>query len=172
MNQEPTKQRRRWPWFFAGVILALLATGVTTILIGVGHGLAGWGTPRVITDEAVRARLQERGVHLPPSAHNLYHSIAGFVDHTEYIAFSATPDESMAAAFAYAKRTTDNPQFIDGARSQFPFINDGPGHWGDEWATTLWDIKPVTKGKVFEERHVFVLVDTETSRVFISTWSE
>jgi hypothetical protein len=172
MNVVSTKQRRRWPWFLAGVLLTLLLTGATVLIMDVGRGLAAWGTPQVITDEAVRARLTERGVKLPPTAHKLYHSIAGFVDHSEYIAFSATPDECLAAAVAYAKRSSDRPEFKDGIRSQYDFINEGPGHWGDEWKTPLWDIQGVINGRVYEERHLFVLIDTDASRVFISTWSE
>jgi uncharacterized protein with LGFP repeats len=94
------------------------------------------------------------------------------VDHTEYIAFSTAPADAMRAAVAYARRATNSPTFAAGTKSEYRFINEGPGHWGPEWATPLWDITTITNGQVFEIRHLFVLVDSDKSRVYISTWSE
>ncbi len=172
MNDQPHKPRRRWPAFLLGVVLTLVLVGIVSFFMAFARGMASWGTPVVMTDEAVRSRLEERGVHLPASANHLYHSIAGFVDHTEYIAFSTAPDDAMPTAIAFAQRATNAPIFTVGTQSEYSFINDGPGHWGPEWASPLWSIAAVTNGQVFEIRYMFVLVDTDKNRVYISTWSE
>lgn len=171
MNQ-PDKPKRRWPAFLAGAITSLL---VIVIIIGlkfVAGSLANFGGPRVLTDAAVRARIEERGVTLPASAGSLYHSIVAFVDHTEFIGFTTAPEDAMPVAIAFARRATNSPAFVPGTRSEHSFVNKGPAGWGPEWASALWDISSVTNGRVFEIRHLFVLVDTDKSRVYISTWSE
>lgn len=102
MNQ-PDKPKRRWPAFLAGAITSLL---VIVIIIGlkfVAGSLANFGGPRVLTDAAVRARIEERGVTLPASAGNLYHSIVAFVDHTEFIGFTTAPEDAMPIAIAFAR---------------------------------------------------------------------
>ena len=78
----------------------------------------------------------------------------------------------MPTALAFAQRTTNAPSFVAGTQSEHYSINEGPEHWGPEWEDPLWDISSVKIGQVFEIRYLFVLVDTDRSRVFISTWSE
>ena len=172
MNDTRQTPRRRWPAFLAGVTATLFLVGIVHFGLTFARGMASWGHPVVVSDEAVRSRLVERGVNLPVSAHHLYHSIAGFVDHTEYIAFSAAPSDAMPTALAFARRATNSPSFTPVTKSKHRFINDGPKYWGPEWATPLWDITTVTNGQMFEMRHLFIVVDTDKSRVYISTWSE
>ena len=172
MSDIQQSPRRRWPAFIAGVIVTLILTGIVHFCLTFASGMANWGQPVVASDEAVRSRLAARGVDLPASAHHLYHSLAGFVDHNEYIAFSTAPADAMPVAMAFAQRATNSPSFRPGTKSEHSFINDGPRCWGPKWATSLWDITTVTNGQMFEMRHLFVLVDTDKSRVYISTWSE
>ena len=172
MNSNEIVYRRRWPWFITGFVISLIVTITAIRISAYVRRLGAWGMPQVTSDNAVRARLDGRGVLLPESAHHLYHAIAGFVDHEEYIAFSAPYNDCMSSAMKYARRQTNEPIFSKGTKSEYEFINEGPAHWGTEWATPLWDIHNVKSGLVFEERHVFVMVDTDSNRVFISTWSE
>jgi hypothetical protein len=173
MNMKNSQQpRRRWPAFLAGVIVALAIVGIAHLFQNLGRGMASWGQPVVVSDEAVRSRLENSGVDLPESAHHLYHAIAAFVDHTEYIAFSTAPADAMPTAIAFAKRATNSPSFTQGTRSSHSFINDGPSSFGAEWESPLWDIATVTNGQILELEHLFILVDTDKSRVYISTWSE
>ena len=166
------KPRRLWPVFLAGVIVTLTLVGIAHFFQQLGRGMASWGQPVVVTDEAVRTRLANSGVDLPASAHHLYHAIAGFTDHTEYIAFSTAPSDAMPTAIAFAQSATNSPSFTQGTKSKHSFINDGPRSLGSEWDSPLWDITTVTNGQVFELEHLFILVDTDKSRVYISTWSE
>ncbi|MDA3873483.1 MAG: hypothetical protein PF795_05950, partial [Kiritimatiellae bacterium] len=82
------KPRCRWATFFTGVFVTLVIVGTGYFILSFARSLASFGQPVVVSDEAVRSRLVERGVELPESAHHLYHASAGFVDHTEYIAFT------------------------------------------------------------------------------------
>lgn len=172
MNDAFLGTRRRWPAFIAGVIVALIVAGLFHSGLVFKRGMASWGKPVVVSDEAVRSRIAGCGVDLPVSAHHLYHAIAGFMDHTEFIAFSTAPSDAMPTALAFAQRATNAPFFTPGAKSKYGFINDGPGSLGPEWATQLWDISAVTNGQVFEIRQLFILVDAEKSRVYIARWSE
>ena len=156
----------------AGVLVTLVIFGFVAVVSAVGHGLARWGSPIVYSDDAVRSRLTERGVNLPVSAHHMYHAIAGFVDHAEFIGFSTAPEDAMPSAMDYARRAAISPTFVSGSRSKYDFVNKGPLSWGKQWATPLWDIAAVTTGLTFEAEHTFVLVDTAKSRVYIATWSE
>jgi uncharacterized protein with LGFP repeats len=156
----------------AGAITALLVTGGVFGILNIAKGFDKFGSPRVMTDDVVRTQIEGRGVELPASAGKLYYSIAGFVDQTEFIAFTTAPTDVMQSAISFAQQATNVPVFKSGSKSEYSFINDGPKGWGPEWATPLWDISSVKNGQMFEIRHMFILVDTDNSRVYISMWNE
>ena len=172
MNEKTNKPRSRWLAFLAGALVTLAIVCVVSIASKFSQGLAQWGRPIVCSDDAVRNRFAERGINLPTSAHHLYHAIAGFVDHSEFIGFSTAPEDTLPCAISYAKQRTNSPTFVTGTRSKYDFINKGPQIWGKQWATPLWDITTVTNGQLFEVEHTFILVDTDKNRIYIATWSE
>ena len=172
MKSAPGKLRK-WT-----VRLLLLLTGACvgcalTFLALAAKGLTDWGEPTVLSDADVHSKSSARGIPLPSSASNLYFSIEGFVDHTEFIAFTAPIEDSKRAIEEFLKKRGCSLTSLEaGTISRYDFINEGPAGFGEKWRTSQWDISQVKNGLMHKEKYIFALLDRNSGRVYISTWSE
>jgi len=154
-----------------GFLLGIALTLCSVLLYNVGKsildGFLSWGESEIFSDQDVRQRITQRGIKLPEHAGRLYYEIHGFIDHSEYIAFSTTPQEAMQIAQAFALRFSEDPQFVDVSAKDiakkttiYPLEK-----------TLYWDISDIKRRQIFEQEFVVILVDTEKGRVYITTWS-
>jgi hypothetical protein len=149
---------------------------MTKSITGLGIILAacagcGFNTSTVIrTDEAARSKIVSSGVTLPASATNLYYAFQPqFADYLDtWISFSATPSDCMSVAQAIASTKTNTPVFAVGTKSKDANVAGGPAYHHPEYASPRWDLSTVTNGTMFETTGLFVLVDTDKDRVYVS----
>jgi hypothetical protein len=158
---------RFWPVFLAGVLAGLLIAWAGSAVVRISRNALRLGAEEVLTDGSIRQRIGDCGVSLPELTGNLYYSVSGFVDCTEFIAFSAPPGDSMRAAQSFASRKSNGAVLNSGNRSRHDFVNNGPIP-----ATPLWDIGTVANGLMCEGDGFFVLVDTDTNRVYVANWTQ
>lgn len=164
---------RKWVVRLLFLFTGACAGCVLTFLAFAARGLAEWGEPTVLSDADVHNTIIARGVPLPPSANDLYFSIAGFADHTEFIAFTAPVEDSKRAVEEFIrKHACSSTSLKAGTVSEYGFINEGPAGFGEKWRTPQWDISEVKDGLMYEEKYVFALLDKDSGRAYISTWSE
>jgi hypothetical protein len=124
----------------------------------------------VRTDEAARGRILSNGVKLPGSATNLYYAFQPqFADYLDtWISFTATPADCMGVVQALARSKTNAPAFVSGTRSRDDAVTGGPAYHHPEFASPCWDLSSVTNGTMFETKALFVLIDNDKHRVYIS----
>jgi hypothetical protein len=124
----------------------------------------------VKTGEAARSRITATGVTLPASASNLYYAHQPQFSDTldTWISFSADSAECMVAAKAVAGGKAIAPVFTPGTRSKSEAVTGGPAYHHAEYATRLWDLSTVKNGTMLETKGLFVLVDLDAHRVYIS----
>ncbi len=143
---------------------------ILLLCIGVSTG-CGVGTGTVVrTDGAARSRIVSSGVALPASATNLYYAFqAQFADHLDtWISFSSSSADCTSVAHAIASTKTTSPTFVAGTKSKHDNVSGGPAYHHPEYASPRWDLSTVTNGTMFETKGLFVLVDTDKNRVYIS----
>ncbi len=124
----------------------------------------------VKTDENARSHIESSGVKLPASATDLYYAYQPqFADYLDtWISFTATAADCKSVAESLAGSKTSRPTFVSGTRSQSVAVTGGPAYHHPEFATTRWDLSTVTNGTVFETKGLFVLIDNDKSRIYIS----
>lgn len=131
----------------------------------------GFNTSTVVrVDEAARSKIVSSGVTLPASATNLYYAFQPqFADYLDtWISFSATPSGCMSVARTIASTKTNAPVFGVGTKSKDANVTGGPAYHHPEYASPRWDLSTVTNGTMFETTGLFVLVDTDNNRVYVS----
>ncbi len=162
--------RRRWPLYFAGAAVVLLMAGGAVATGLVIHSLWASTDTVILTGHDAHSRIKDTGVTLPDSADELFYAYQPqFADyHDTWISFSVDPDACMAAAQELALLGSKAPVFVAGTRSRYAWVNGGPAYHHPELATRHWDLTTVTNGKVFEAKRFFILVDTDTSRIYMS----
>lgn len=148
-------------------------TRLFTKLIVIMLIMAGCGvnTDTVIQlDAGARSYIATNGVSLPASATDLYYAFQPqFSDHLDtWISFSATSADCIIVAQAVASKKVANPVFISGTRSQRDNVTGGPAYHQPKYASKYWNLSAVTHGSMFECKGLFVLVDTDKNKVYIS----
>ena len=131
----------------------------------------GESTDTVIqTGATARSQIVANGVSLPSSATDFYYAFQPqFSDHLDtWISFSATPADCMIAAQAVAGKKIPTPVFISGTRSQHNNVTGGPAYHQPKYASSYWNLSTITHGSMFECKGLFVLVDTDKNKVYIS----
>ena len=120
--------------------------------------------------EKARKKIESYGLGLPKSATNLYYAYQPqFADRLDtWIAFSADSEDCMRIARKIAATKSDSPKFISGTRAKSEAVSAGPKYGYTGYATSLWDLSVVKAGTKFEIDGLFVLVDLDHNRVFIS----
>jgi hypothetical protein len=133
-----------------------------------GCGLSTGTTVR--TGEAARGRILSNGVRLPISATNLYYAFqpqfANYID--TWISFTATPADCTSVAQALARSKTNAPVFVPGTRSREDAVTRGPAYHHPEFASPCWNLSSVTNGTMFETKGLFVLIDNDNHRIYVS----
>ena len=124
----------------------------------------------VKTGEAARSSIAASGVTLPSSASNLYYANQPqFSDNLDtWISFSANSGDCMTTAKAFAVGKTIALVFNPGTRSKSDAVTGGPAYHHAEYATPLWDLSTVKNGTMIETKGLFVLVDLDANKVYIS----
>jgi hypothetical protein len=124
----------------------------------------------VKTGEAARSSIAASGVTLPASASNLYYALQPqFSDNLDtWISFSADRADCMATAKAVSGSKAIAPVFTPGTRSKSDAVTGGPAYHHAEYATPLWDLSTVKNGTMLETKGLFVLVDLDVDKVYIS----
>jgi hypothetical protein len=141
---------------------------MTTCAVVAGCGVS---TDTVVrTGDRARSRILSSGVTLPISATNLYYAFQPqFADYLDtWISFSASPADCLSVARTLASAKTNNPALVPGTRSRFDNVTGGPGYHHPEYRSAHWDLGTVTHGTMFETDGLFVMVDTERNRIYIS----
>ncbi|MBN2494537.1 MAG: hypothetical protein JXR96_08110, partial [Deltaproteobacteria bacterium] len=140
------------------------------LILCLGVVILGCDETIVGMDDAARGCIAASGVHLPPTATELYYAFQPqFADYLDtWISFSASSTDCMSAARSLARLERDEPVFVAGTRSRSDAVTGGPAYHHPELATPRWDLSGVTNGKLFETKDLFVLVDTDRSRVYIA----
>ena len=143
---------------------------ILSVAIAVVAGCGVDTSTIVETGEAARSRIVSNGVALPASATDLYYAFQPqFADHLDtWISFSASPADCLSVAQAVASTKTNAPVFVAGTPSRFDNVTGGPAYHHSEYASPYWDLSTVTNGTMFETKRLFVLVDTDKNRVYIS----
>lgn len=167
MTDKTNKTRRCWPTFLGGAAATLIIVCIVVLY----REYDNIGKPQVLNNGDAHVRFLERGVPVPNSAKDLYYFyLEGFTNYREYFSFSTDLSDARAVAQTCAKRVVKNPIFTNNIQSTQWFVNDGPGHDNPKWKTPLWNLNSVKNGELFEDKQLFVLVDIDNSRVYISTW--
>jgi len=123
-----------------------------------------------MTGESARSRIIASGVTLPASASDLYYAHQPqFSDRLDtWISFSTNSADSMATAKAVAGIKAKTAVFSPGTRSKSEAITGGPAYNDAKYTTPYWDLSTVSNGTMFETKGMFVMVDLDVHKVYIS----
>lgn len=146
----------------------LLPYQILSILIFVGCGVY---TKTVIeTGAAARTQITANGLSLPASATDLYYAFQPqFSDHLDtWVSFSASQADCRSVAQAVASKMVATPVFTSGTRSKHKNVTGGPAYHHPKYTSIYWNLSTVTNGSMFECKGLFVLIDTDKNKVYIS----
>lgn len=133
------------------------------------HGISSFGA------EAL-AKISQSGIPVPPDAKEPFYYIDGFVDHTVFISFSATPSQAEAVIQQYA-----GVSFSDFTSWQNQIEHHSgsrePGHHGKESETPLYDMDTLKDAIIYMQHDpdykdgFHFIYDRATERLYFCNWS-
>ena len=166
--------------WFAGIFIVGAACGlyfVQTAIIGTVGGLGNVGEPRVYESARAQREIEGQvGWSLTRDSDAYLFDNGSFGGSGLYAAatFDSLDDclEAIAVTSHYVDRLPHRQSMLEwDGKSIVPAIMDGPGHFGKEYSTALWDVREVTNGLYFQESRgdstvAFWLIDVDRFRLF------
>jgi hypothetical protein len=161
--------------FLLGLTIGILLTMVTFVFREMGRGMASWGALEIHTDTEVRIRIQNASIHLPPDAHTLYHAIAGFQDHQNWIKFTV-PSDQIWTVVAQSIQKTESDFTANFPENLIENVRQNPNQTHD---LSWWQPTSVTRFLAWSNQtqnpsgsHYFEdwLIDLDTATFYITRW--